>query len=312
MTLTAIICAHNPRPQHLAPTLAHLAAQRDLPEGTEFILIDNASTPALDIDLSMLTNFAATRIVREEKLGLTQARIRGFYEAKGEILLFIDDDNLLEPDYLRRAYDAFSEDPQLGAVGGKSLPRYETPPPSWFAETGLGLACRDLGDVPLVADWQTGPQEYPECGPIGAGMALRKKAYAPWVEAVSTEGVRSRLGRRGADLASGEDNDMVLTLLAHGWRVAYLPELSLVHLIPSGRLTQDYLERYAESSNRTWVLVLDVHGMRPWPAIPAWSVPLRKAKAFFSLRAWRGPVERIEWRGACGKLTGQALLEPTG
>lgn len=308
--LTAIICAHNPRPEHIEPTLASLAAQEGVPDGAEFILVDNASTPHLSntLDLSALTNFDSVRVVREEKLGLTHARIRSYHEAQGEILVYIDDDNILQPDYLARVMAAFEGDPTLGAVGGKSIPRYAVSPPDWFVDTGLDLACRDLGDARLEADWSNGERFYPNCAPIGAGMAIRRSAYGHWVAAVTDDGARTALGRRGSDLASGEDNDMVLTVLEHGWRVAYLPELSLVHMIPAGRVSQAYLERYAESTNRTWVQVLDIHGIRPWPAIPGWSVPLRKLKAYISTRAWRSPLNRIKWKSACGRFAGQAKL----
>ena len=309
-TLTAIVCTHNPRPEHIEPTLASLAAQEDVPPGTAFILVDNRSDVALEgrIDLSALTNFASARIVREDKLGLTQARIRSFHEAASDILVYIDDDNILDPHYLANVAAAFAGDDTLGAIGGKSIPHYEVTPPAWFNELGVSLACRDLGEVPLFADWSSGEKVYPACAPIGAGMAIRRVAYAAWVEAVSDDTTRSGLGRRGTDLASGEDNDMVLTLLGTGWRVAYLPALSLTHLIPSGRLTPAYLERYVESSNRTWLQVLDVHGIRPRPPIPAWSLPLRCAKAYVAARAWRSPLARIRWKASCGIFAGQAKL----
>lgn len=310
MSLTAIVCAHNPRPSHLDATLASIAAQINVPADAEFILIDNASATPLreTVDLSALSNFATARIVREDTLGLTHARIRSFHEARGDILLYIDDDNILEPDYAAIVVNAFAANPKLGAVGGKSIPRYEVAPPRWFDELGISLACRDLGDAPLYADWSDGSRFYPACAPIGAGMAIRKDAYATWVAAVAGDDARTSLGRRGLDLSSGEDNDMVLTVLGEGWQVAYLPTLSLVHQIPAGRLTTAYLERYAESSNRTWVQVLDVHGIRPWPSISPWTSPLRRAKAFFVQRAWRSPENRIRWKAVCGQYDGRARL----
>lgn len=312
LALSAIICTHNPREAVLAETLAALRAQDLAPGLWELIVVDNASAVPLAGRLDV-AGFGAARVVREERLGLTHARIRGFREARGETLVYIDDDNVLDAGYLRLALDALRGDPRLGAVGGRSIPRYEVPPPAWFAGLGIDLACRDLGDRSLFADW-TGlaPAErtYPVCAPIGAGMAIRRDAYGAYLEAAGADPVRTALGRRGSDLASGEDNDMILSLLGAGWTVAYLPQLRLEHLIPAGRLRPDYLARYAYSSNRTWVQVLDVHGMRPWPPAAPWSTGLRKARAWLACRAWRGQADRIRWRSACGLIDGRALLGP--
>jgi len=276
----------------------------------EFIVVDNASTEPLDgrIDLGWHPN---ARIVREDRLGLTWARLRSFYESKGEILVFIDDDNVIDPSYLSLVFAAFQTDAQLAAAGGKVIPRYEAMPPSWFNELDMSLACRDLGDEVMTASWHNqdaGERAYPACAPIGAGMAIRRSAYAAYVMAAAKDPVRAALGRRGIDLASGEDNDIVMSLLEQGLTVAYLPQLRLEHLIPERRLTADYLARYAYSSNRTWVQVLDVHGIRPWPAAPSWTAPLRKARAYVRNRAWAAPPNRIRWCGACGTIDGQTLI----
>ena len=42
------------------------------------------------------------RVVREDRLGLTHARTRGIEESSGEVILFVDDDNILREDYLEK------------------------------------------------------------------------------------------------------------------------------------------------------------------------------------------------------------------
>lgn len=312
-TLTVAICTHNPKKELLQKTLSSLRAQRPLDRGGswELLLIDNASVESLAslVDLSW---HPRSKIVREEKLGLSHARLKSFDAGCGDIIVYIDDDNVLHPDYLRLTQAAFDTDAKLGAVGGKVIPRYEIEPPKWFAELRLSLACRDLGDAPLSADWnglKRWQRGYPDCSPIGAGMGVRRNAYAAYIRKARNNPLRTALGRRGTDLASGEDNDIVMSLLAEGWRVGYQPELQLEHLIPAHRLTRQYLARYASSSTRTWVQVLDLHHIRPWPPIPAWSLPLRKAKAFVRAKAWMSASNYIRWRAMCGLLEGQSTLE---
>jgi glycosyltransferase involved in cell wall biosynthesis len=310
--LSVVICTHNPRAGYLAETLASIQSQEPLGEGRawELLLIDNASNVPLNgrIDLSW---HPEARIVTEDKLGLTHARLRSFRESRGEIIVYVDDDNVLNPDYLRETISTFDGDPTLGAVGGKAIPRYETDPPAWFHGMEICLACRDLGDAPIIAAWPdptSASRSYPVCAPIGAGMGIRRSAYGAYVESAATNPIRISLGRRGSDLSSGEDNDMVMTLLETGWRVAYQPRLRLEHLIPAARLTQDYLMRYAYSSNRTWVQVLEVHGLRPWSSVPPWTIPWRKARAFIRQGAWARAANRIRWRAACGQIDGRASL----
>ena len=311
LLLSAVVCTHNPRIEYLNATLDSLQAQRHLDPGSwELIVVDNASaTPvATQIDLSW---HPLAQMMLEPCLGLTRARLAGFHAARGELLVYIDDDNVLDPNYFQLVLSAFAGAPELGAIGGKSIPRYEVPPPPWFRDLGLNLGCRDLGDTPHYASW-TAPkghnQTYPECAPIGAGMAIRRRAIVPYVNALATETVRESLGRKGCDLSSGEDNDMVMSVLAEGWQVAYLPQLHLEHLIPASRFSCDYLARYAYSTSKTWVQVLDVHGIRPWPRAAAWTLRLRKLKSYLFLKAWREDANFIRWRGACGNIDGRGQL----
>lgn len=316
LSLSVIICTHNPRLEYLHAVLESIRCQEPLEFGQswELLLIDNASTFPLQeqIDLHWHLN---SRILREDTLGLTPARLRSFREARGEIILYVDDDNILSPNYFRETLAAFEANSSIGAIGGKSIARYETAPPAWFLGLEISLACRDLGDATLMAAWPvplSPSREYPLCAPIGAGMAIRRSAYAAYIESVATDLTRQALGRRGHDLTSGEDNDIVLTLLERGWSVAYLPQLRLEHLIPATRLTSEYLARYAYSTNRTWVQVLDVHGLRPWSSIDAWTVPIRKARAFVRQRSWKSPKNRIQWRGMCGLIDGRSAISKSG
>jgi glycosyltransferase involved in cell wall biosynthesis len=302
------VCTHNPRRDYLDATLTSVRAQAGISAGAdwELLIIDNASHEPLASTLDLSWQKQA-RVIREDRLGLTFARLRSFEEARGELIIYIDDDNVLAPDYFAHAVRLMDETPRYGAIGGKSLPVYEVPPPDWFAEAGLSLACRDLGDVALMAEWADpdAARTYPDCAPVGAGMVVRRAAYENYVRAASADPRRTALGRRGTDLASGEDNDMILSILRQGWQVAYRPELSLDHLIPAGRLTQAYLERYARSSNRTWVQVLQVHDICPWPPVARWTVLPRLVRAYLRTQPWRSPAARIRWQGVLGHYDGR-------
>ncbi len=304
MDISVLIPTHNPHPGRLARTLAGLRTQTLAPGRWETILIDNASVPPVaPTDEAP----AGVRIVREPELGLSSARRRGVREATGPLCVFVDDDNVLHPDYLADVARLFAAHPRLGAIGGRSMPEFESPPADWQREFFDLLALRDLGAGALVAAELRSPgaarNEYPPCAPIGAGMAVRREALLAWASGAKHDNLPDR---RGTQLSSGGDNDIVFSVLEQGRHVGYFPELELTHLIPAARLSVSYLARLNESVQRSWVHVLARHGANPWPAIPRWSVGLRKAKAWWQTRAWYSPAGYVRWRGRCGRLEGQA------
>ena len=300
--LTVIIPAHNPHGGRLARTLAGLHAQ-DLPVAEwELLLVDNASVPAIDTETLELAGNPDRRIVREPELGLTPARIRGFREAHGELCVLVDDDNVLQPDYLSRAVQLAAQHQDVGVFGGKSLPEYEAPPSAWFDGLQGLLALRDDGNDPIIEAWDG---TYPRRAPIGAGMVLRRDDALRWAAEIATDPSRRALDRAGSQLVSGGDNDIVITVVKGGAKAAYFPELVLTHLIPAARCQPAYLARLNRAMSKSWMQLLTIHGVNPWSLIPKWSLPLRKAKAWFTHRAWSGPAARIRWAGACGHFEGR-------
>lgn len=307
MRLSVIIPTHNPDEGRLARTLAGLRAQTLPADEWETLIINNASTrfptPAWLDEHSP----AGTRIINETQLGLSHARRTGFNAAQGEFAVLVDDDNVLAPDYLAEAVTLLNAQPSLGAVGGKSLPEFTHEPPAWTREFFPLLALRDLGSELLIADSLRAPganrDEYPAFAPIGAGMVLRRAAWTAWLEATAAGSGLS--DRRGAALTSGGDNDIVLCALRAGWGVAYSPRLSLLHLIPESRLSADYLARLNRGIQTSWMQVLSLHNVNPWPPLGAVGAWLRKTKAWLTYRAWSSSAAYIRWQGACGHFDGR-------
>jgi hypothetical protein len=306
MPLSVLLCTHDPRPDDLRQTLAALRAQTLPVEEWELLLIDNASRTPLEGE-PLLAWHPRGRLIREERLGLTRARRRGIAEARADLLVFCDDDNLLAEDYLEHARDLFTQHPMLGAGGGKALARYAAPLPAWAQPFAERLAVRDLGPEIRLASWsdlRSSERGYPDCAPLGAGMVLRREIALGYAATLEPSPVIA--DRVGGSLGSGGDCAMVLAALQADWQVGYFPGLSLVHLIPAERVTPAYLARLNRAGSESWVRLLARHGLCPWHAIARWTVPFRQARAFFRQRAWRGPAEYVSWAGACGIFEGQA------
>ena len=303
--ISVVISAHNPHPDRFGRALQGLLRQTLLPLRWELVLVDNASWPPIDF-AALAHRFENIVPIREERLGLAFGRLAGIQRSRAGILVFIDDDNVVGPDYLQNSLAIFHRHPGLGLGGGKSLPEWESgDPEAWVRESYGNLALRDLGDHELLASLST-PRVYPACAPIGAGMIARRGAIQGWVSRCAGDAVLT--GRRGSELASGEDCDIVLSALQDGWSVGYFPELSLIHLIASARVTREYLSRLNYGIAKSWIQVLARHGIYPWPPAAPWSVPFRKARAYFRCRVWDGPAEYVRWKGACGQFDGRAEI----
>ena len=306
MQLSVIIPTHNPHPGRLQQTLRALRAQTLPTDQWETVLVDNASTPALALVDWNTDGPANLRLVTEPEPGLSHARRRGFLSGRGESFVLVDDDNELAPDYLAETLRLFAAHPKVGALGGRSLPEFEQAPEPWVREFDGLIACRDLGQAPLISHGlrnpTTGRNDYPMFAPMGAGMALRRAAAQSWLD---EDGQSALPDRKGSELSSSGDNDIVLAAMAAGWEVAYFPTLRLTHLIPAFRTNCDYLARLNRGIQRSWMQVLAKHDANPWPPLAAWSVPLRCAKAWFTHRAWSSDAAYVRWQGACGHFEGR-------
>lgn len=299
MFISVIIPTYNPLLRRLKQTLDSLKRQTLDYQFWELIVIDNNSSSDFinKIDLSWHRN---SKILSEPEQGLTYARLKGFTESKGEIIIMIDDDNLPDTNYLLEVMDIFNKGPRLGAIGGKSIPIFEHKQPLWLNEFYGSLALRNLGDIIIIEEWQN---RYPDNAPIGAGMAIRKEALKSYINKITT-GKSIISDRCGKSLSSGGDNDIVIEISKSGWQTAYFPALILYHIIPKDRVSVKYLTRLLNNSSKSWIQLLESHNINPRTKIPAWTVPLRKVKAWFVYKAWLSKVNYIKWRGACGTFDG--------
>ena len=236
-SLTVIICTHNPRPTYMDETLTGLRGQTLGRNGWELLIVDNKSDEPLAgrIDLQWHPN---AHIIREDELGLTPARLRGIAESKGEILVFVDDDNVLDPDYLVQALKVSAERPYLGAWGGQCIGKFEEPAPEWTRRYWGNLALREFDrDV-----WSNLPR-LTDTLPIGAGLCIRREPALHYL-ALNQRGDRAfQLDRKGDSLISGGDHDLAACACDLGLGTGLFAALKLQHQMPAGRFTPDYLAR---------------------------------------------------------------------
>jgi glycosyltransferase involved in cell wall biosynthesis len=237
----------------LERVVASLAAQSLPTDRWELIVVDNGSEPAITLgSAAVLSNL---RMVVEPVAGLTPARIRGIGESRGDLLVFVDDDNLLDPNYLEQALRIAGEYPRIGAFGGQISPEFEAVEPDWLRPFRSHLALADF----THDEWSnvTGEKAVLPCG---AGLCMRRHLAERWAESVAADPRRLALGRTGSRTLACEDTDMVLSCTDAGWGTGRFTALHLTHVIPASRLEFGYQKQLAADIGYSYGKLLAIRG----------------------------------------------------
>lgn len=269
--LSVLLCTHQPHSQRFQRVLDALEKQSLDPALWELIVVDNASNPPLT-----LPSGSRGKVVRESQLGIAAARVCAFRSSQGEIGVFVDDDNVLDPDYLENCLAISSQYPFLGCWGGQSIPEYEVAP---APEMGPYLELLALRTVARIS-WSN-RTEFPIDNPVpfGAGMCVRREIMDYHTARVEAENWHLKLGRSPTSMLPCEDTDLVFSGCDAGFGYGVFPQLILHHLIPAARTRPEYLLSVLESSSQAHYL------LKHWRGQPASGSPV----------SWRGRVlDQIE------------------
>jgi hypothetical protein len=263
--ISVIICTHNPREDYLERTLQGLKSQTLPLHQWELLLIDNASETRL-AERWDLSWHPQARHILERTLGLTPARLRGIEDSAAELLVFVDDDNILSPDYLRSVISISDERPYIGAFGASSVPEFETPPPDCVTNY-LGYLAVDE----IKQDyWLNLPLTESKAVPFGAGLSVRRSVAEAYRQAAHKDPLRRRLGRIGTGLGSREDQDMALCAIDLGMGLGRFRCLRLTHLIPPQRVSEDYIVRLVSEAAASLIVLSSVRNLQVPPTEPRW------------------------------------------
>lgn len=249
--ITAAICTHN-RATLLPAAIESLLAQSLPPAGFEILVIDNAST---DETPQIIQRYRAAggnvtlRSAAQPVLGLSHARNLAVEMAAGDIIAFMDDDAVADPEWLAALLGAYTTHPNAWVVGGKVLPLWQGERPAWLTDDLLPhLSMLDLGDV--VRPLNAGEPLY------GVNFSCRRGAFA------RVGLFRSDLGRQGVALLGNEESEFQQRILHQGQALVYTPHAIVSHCVPRERLQQRYFIRRAYGKGRTNARLMMSHSLR--------------------------------------------------
>ncbi|HEX8096567.1 MAG TPA: glycosyltransferase [Pyrinomonadaceae bacterium] len=194
--------------------LRSLMREVDL-KGCEVIVVNNASS---DETLEVLSHFAGlVRVINnEENLGFVEACNRGAAEARGKYLVFLNNDTVVLPGWLKHLLDTAERDETVGAVGSMLLH-----PDGRIQEAGAIVwrngAALHYGRGKSPGDRRfTFAREVDYCS--GASLLVRKEVF-------------DRLGGFDRHFAPAyyEDVDLCFGVRSLGYKVVYQPASRLIH-----------------------------------------------------------------------------------
>lgn len=228
MRASVVICTYN-RAVDTVEAVHSVLAQEDINIEFEVLVIDNHSkdnTKELFQNSHWPNN---VRYIFEGQLGLSYARNRAIREAKGEFILFLDDDALASPSWIQEVINVFELDEQIGCVGGKIDPIWEGGKPEWIPDEIIGLyTLMDFSDHVI--------EMMPPYFPFGANVSFRKSVFE------KIEPFREDLGRVGNNLLSSEESELI-SRIREKYKIYYTPYGSVQHKISKSRLNKRWLLR---------------------------------------------------------------------
>jgi len=233
MTKISVIIPTINRASSLKNALISILKQSFLKDEYEIIVVDNGSTDntkQIVIKLNQSYN-NHIKYFYDERPGLHVGRHLSAKHAQGEILLYADDDIIASPDWVKEIYKCYSKK-EVGAAGGKIIPKFEIDPPKWLKIFHSGyLSLLDLGG------------EYLEINTneiYGCNLSIRRNIL------FELGGFHPDAMPQGLSKYRGDGETALMNkVIEAGYKTVYNPKAYVYHVIPSSRLTINYFKKRA-------------------------------------------------------------------
>jgi glycosyltransferase involved in cell wall biosynthesis len=245
-----IVCTHNPDLilfEEVIINLFAIVSNSKVP--VEIVIVDNNSSIPLEknfVSADWKFDISQLKIVREERPGLTFARIAGYQSARYDWMIFVDDDNLPGIEYVNELEKLTDQLPEVKCWGagkievvytGQKETAFLTSIRPLFQERnfkGVNYSCNIKGE---------------DFYPPGSCMCVKKIAFEKYYNLIM-KGVITSSDRTGSSLNSAGDTQIIYCCIKNGFSVGSSEKLTLKHLINQKKTSNAYLLKlkYALSS----------------------------------------------------------------
>lgn len=247
-----IVCCYNSE-KRIGRVLSNIIQQECLNELVyEIIVVDNNSK---DKTKEVVNEFQKSnsiiRYIFESKQGLSNARKAGVDSCNGKWIIFLDDDNFIQPNWIKSAFSYIEKHPEVGAFNGAVIPKLLFDPSKEdflrLKSSYMVLACTHMNKEELLKNPIT-----PFRNPIGAGLVIRTNP----LKELSGNGWLNSAGRTADNLISGEDGEMAFYIKNKGYKFGFFPDMILYHEIPKSRIGDEYLLKMWNEIGRGVAIVI--------------------------------------------------------
>ena len=233
MELTVCICTHN-RPRYVKDCLAGLARQTASRNQFTILIVDSGSTGVAREQLAELAMAdPAMRLIRLDYPGISSARNAAAWASRTPFIVYIDDDAIPAETWVASILRVISAEPRRPAlIGGRILPRWESPLPAWWPASLRGV----LSIIEAQGSGEYRSNEIPHgLEPYAANMVVHVLSL------LAVGGFGTASGRCGDRLLSDEEVQVAWKLQDAGHSIRYESSVVVEHQIQSSRLTPSWL-----------------------------------------------------------------------
>ena len=237
MDISIILCTYN-RVHNLTECIGRISSQLGVDDvDWELVVVDNNSTDGTSELVMELQNNHAIKIryFFEPMQGLNHARNRGITSTESRYLVYIDDDILVEPYWLKAIWTALKEN-ECDAVGGRIWIKSPNELPRWIKEDMRGfLGHNDYGEFPLRMDGR-------KFFPFGGNMAFDRRIFYR-IGLFDIRRGRVGEGRKRKELTKGGETELFERMADAGGKMYYTPDAIVYHKILPHQLKKQYFRQ---------------------------------------------------------------------
>lgn len=235
MKVTIAICTWNREAQlrHCLNGMTRL----EIPSGLswEILIVNNNCTDGTEATVHSFREVLPVRQIREPRQGLSYARNAAVLAARGEYIIWTDDDIITDTQWLKGYVDATNRWPNSVLFGGPISVDFEGRPPAWLIDVWPKVcsfySARELGNETFKLNVSE-----PSRLPFGGNYAVRRAEHQNYLYDVA-------LGMKGDIILGGEELSVIKRMLSAGYDGRWVPDARVRHLIPVRRQTVRYLRQ---------------------------------------------------------------------